>query len=455
MKEGKLPPFLKEGLGGLKLLILFKKRSNVHWGVFYLGEYMNEIITNLCDVLDELSGVVLTSWNDDQTLRNVYGWNHPPLTRSDLANIPKEMSQGLRSFEITELESDLSEVIRKIPEKIRSMYGDTIPYMFNGNGAQAIPIYLSTLEWIRQIISPLIGWQVLQDNKAMPTQMVRRLRGIQADLENIIPNKDNLVNQINLINDATEAAENLPTDLQSLKEARHQVSELEKESSFDRKKVTEHKASVEAQLKSINELHEQAQKLIENCEDAYRITTTKGLAAAFDQRAIDLKISMRYWVGGLLIALLLAAILGYDRIQGLSNSINAITVDWGIIWMKVLLSITSIVAPLWFAWLATKQISQRFKLAEDYGFKASVAKAYEGYKKEAAKIDPEFEARLFNVALTRLEEAPLRLVDSINHGSPTHEIIDKTGLNKVSEKIMNKVEDVIDSITPAKASNDS
>lgn len=116
---------------------------------------------------------------------------------------------------------------------------------------------------------------------------------------------------------------------------------------------------------------------------------------------------------------------------------------------------TSVIAPLWFAWLATKQISQRFKLAEDYDFKASVAKAYEGYKKEAAKIDEEFEARLFNVALTRLEEAPLRLVNSVNHGSPTHEVIEKTGLNKVGERIVNKVEDVIDSITPAKASNDS
>ena len=93
--------------------------------------------------------------------------------------------------------------------------------------------------------------------------------------------------------------------------------------------------------------------------------------------------------------------------------------------------------------------------SKDYAFKASVAKAYEGYKKEAAKIDEEFEARLFNVALTRLEEAPLRLVDSVNHGSPTHEIVEKTGLNKVGEKIANKVENVIDSITPAKASNDS
>lgn len=416
---------------------------------------MNKNLEQLCEVLDELSEVVLNSWSDDQILRNVYGWSHPPLTRQDLANIPKELSNQVRRIEIAQLEDNLVELIEKIPEKIRLMYGDTIPYMFNGNGAQAIPIFLSTLEWVRQVIAPLMGWEVLQDNKAMPTQMARRLRAIQIEIENIIPNKENLTNQISLINDATEAAENLPTDLKSLREARNQVSELEKDSSFDRKKVSEHKSSIEAQLKSINEMHEQAKQLIENCEEAYRITTTKGLAAAFDKRASDLKWSMRLWVGGLLFALAIGAFIGHERIQILTQALNNSNISWGIISIQIILSFTSVLAPLWFAWLATKQISQRFKLAEDYDFKASVAKAYEGYKKEAAKIDVDFEARLFNVALTRLEEAPLRLVDSVNHSSPTHEVIEKTGLNKVGEKFVNQVEKVVDSLTPAKASNDN
>ncbi len=47
-----------------------------------------------------------------------------------------------------------------------------------------------------------------------------------------------------------------------------------------------------------------------------------------------------------------------------------------------------------------------------------MAKAYEGYRKEAARIDPQFEARLFGSALTRLDEAPLRLVEIGSHGSP-------------------------------------
>ncbi|MQW91355.1 hypothetical protein GFH30_10285 [Acinetobacter wanghuae] len=416
---------------------------------------MNEVIVNLCDALDELSEHVLGCWNDDRVLRDVYGWAHPPLTRHDLADIPFKIAESIRALKLTNIDEETQKQLEELPSRLQLMYSETVPHMFNGNGPQAIPVYFSTLDWIRQIISPLMSWETLQDNKALPKALSSRLRSIQTELDNLIPNKDLLSDQIQLIKDATEAAESLPTDLHNLKEARAKVTEIHEDSSFDRKKITEHKTSVEAQLKSIIELNEQAKQLIKNCEEAYRITTTKGLALAFDQRASSLKWSIRLWVGGLLFALGVGAWIGHQRIQVLTTSLTEPNLNWGIIWIQIILSLTSVLAPLWFAWLATKQISQRFKLAEDYDFKASVAKAYEGYKKEAAKIDPEFEARLFNVALTRLEEAPLRLMDSNNHGSPTHEIIDKTGLNKVSEKIINKVEDVIDSITPAKASNDS
>ncbi|NNH34036.1 hypothetical protein HLH12_00335 [Acinetobacter sp. NIPH 2377] len=416
---------------------------------------MNEALEKLCNELVNVGELVKNSWADDRTLKDVYGWSHVALTRHDLAMIPLTLVEKIKKVGFKELEDDIYNLLTLIPDRLQTLYPEVIPHMFNGNGAQAVPIYLSTLDWVNQAISPLFSWEVLQDNKAMPTALARRLRSIQTDLENLIPNKDTLSDQITLIHEATEAAENLPADLQSLKEARHKVSELEKESSYDRKKVTEHKSSVEAQLKTINDLHEQAEQLIENCEDAYRITTTKGLAAAFDQRASDLKWSMRFWVGGLFGALFIGAWIGHERIQILTTSLNSPNLNWGVIWIHIILSMTSVIAPLWFAWLATKQIGQRFRLAEDYDFKASVAKAYEGYKKEAAKIDEDFEARLFNVALTRLEEAPLRLLDDRNHGSPSHELLDKSGLNKIGGKIVTKVEDAIDSLKPAKASNDN
>lgn len=45
------------------------------------------------------------------------------------------------------------------------------------------------------------------------------------------------------------------------------------------------------------------------------------------------------------------------------------------------------------------------------------------YRKEAAVLDPEFQATLFRSALTRLDEAPLRLVEAEQHGSPWSELL--------------------------------
>jgi hypothetical protein len=74
------------------------------------------------------------------------------------------------------------------------------------------------------------------------------------------------------------------------------------------------------------------------------------------------------------------------------------------------------------AWLATKQIAYLFRLSEDYGFKATVAKAYEGFRDEAVKFDVQFSARLFATALQRMDENPLRYVSDSQPGSPMQEL---------------------------------
>lgn len=130
---------------------------------------------------------------------------------------------------------------------------------------------------------------------------------------------------------------------------------------------------------------------------------------------------MWVWVVGLVAALGIGSHLGAERIRQLSAAIADKDPQWGAVWLNLLLSVVAVGAPVWFAWIATKQIGQRFRLAEDYGFKASVAKAYEGYRREAARIHEDLEHRLFSSALTRLEEPPLRLVETDTPGSPWHE----------------------------------
>ena len=147
-----------------------------------------------------------------------------------------------------------------------------------------------------------------------------------------------------------------------------------------------------------------------------------GLAAAFSERSNELAKSMWFWIGGLVFALATGSYLGLTQLGALSEIFRVGEVSGSEIVLNVLRSIFSVGAPVWFAWLSTKQIGQRFRLAEDYGFKASISRAYEGFRREAARVDQDMEAKLLGSALDRLDELPLRLVEEKSHGSPWHEL---------------------------------
>jgi hypothetical protein len=382
---------------------------------------MEKTLELVCKSLDDLADSVVKSYNDDRTMAELWGWNNPPLNRHDLASLSRKISQRIKDHDIEEIDESLKEEIKTIVERIKVYKSENLQYLFNGNGAHASAVYTSLIEWINGTLKPIFGWQVLKDNKALPNQLARRLRSIQAELTEIVPEKNELQKQIQLIHEATEAAESLPTDLESLKEARTKVNKFASDAAELYGKIDTYFHKVEKTSKAIEDREAEATKLVAQCEEAYKITTTKGLAAAFDQRAIKLSNSMWIWVAGLLAALGAAVYIGTVRFELLNEALKD-QKDLGYVWTQIFLSVLSFGAPIWFAWIATKQIGQRFKLAEDYAFKASVAKAYEGYRKEAARIEKTLEARLFSSALARLEEAPLRLMEKEHHGSPWHEL---------------------------------
>lgn len=384
---------------------------------------MDPVVDAVCRGLDELASSVKNAWADDRTLNEAFGWNCLPLNRHDLAAMASRLAQRLRTVSVQIEDEVLIAAMKQVPQRIQAFSSATLPYIYNGNANLAAPVYTGLLEWIEGLFLPYLGWEINQDPKAMPSQVARRLRSIRAEVEQISVDKGDLAAQISLIQQATQAAESLPVDLQELKAARDKIDRLATESAELFGKIDSKKSEVVESADQIKEKSEEASKLVAQCEEAYRITTTKGLAAAFDLRATQLSRSMWVWVVGLLAALIVGAVVGRDRIMLLSGALSGPEPQWSVIWLHIALSFLSVAAPLWFAWIATKQIGQRFRLAEDYAFKASVAKAYEGYRREAARIDETFEARLFSSALSRLEEAPLRLVEEASHGSPWHELV--------------------------------
>jgi CheY-like chemotaxis protein len=380
---------------------------------------MHSSYVPLLDAIDSLDAALDKVSSEKRPLIDIGGWSFPTADRTDLRYMLSEIRDIVveRAPDEEEDQTNVNELVRRF----KMIESQIVPMLYNGNGQVAAPNYYVSVKALQAWIEAIWPERTTVALDSLPSKLAKQARTQRLRLDNAQADVEEVEQKLRLISDAHAAAEALPTDLEELKQLRAAMLTASNQTATDREAVGTARAQADDVLKQMISSQELAQKLVAQCEEAYQITTTKGLSAAFAQRATRLSVSMWVWVCGLLIALGAVAFLGHDRITALS----ALLVDdpkWGVVVLNLLLSALSVGAPLWFAWVATKQIGQRFRLAEDYGFKASVAKAYEGYRREAARIDPKFEAQLFSIALTRLEEAPLRMVEAETHGSPYHEL---------------------------------
>ena len=388
---------------------------------------MHSLYEPIDEALDQLANAVEQATNDTRSLLEASGWNFPAADRFDFAYMVRKAQRLLRERAPEESSDALDEDgVAVLVSRINAIRAQTLPYLFNGNGAQAAPAFSVSMHALEALIEESWPLRLQVDPNSLPSKLARHSRTAKARLDEATANLDDVQGRLALIAEAHQAAESLPTDLEELRQARATLTSINGQSATDAAAIKEIRQEVTKLLDAVEQAQADADSLVKNCEDAYQITTTKGLAGAFDQRAENLANTMWVWVAGLVISLLAVALIGHNRIGALTL-VLAGDPKWGTVTLNFLLSAISVGAPLWFAWVATKQIGQRFRLAEDYAFKASVAKAYEGYRKQAVQIDPKFESQLFGIALSRLEEAPLRMVEAESHGSPWHEIVARRG----------------------------
>lgn len=408
---------------------------------------MHAKLVELKEKLDQLNTLLesLTFPNED-----ISSWNatlFPALHAQDLVYIPAELSNKISKFkkyeptdyDIARIDSCL-EAIEKTKANVTNISSG-----HPNTASQHVMTYLLTMYFIKNEIDDLFSFEALANRELLPKAILNRLVMYNENLEAIKAKAGDIENKISIINEAYEAAEQLPTTLKTLRSLSEDLEEINKNSfslsenisSLNSKSITAYDDLFERRSKihdltdemkdSINHYMqayaEEAKTYIDKCEIAFRTTTTKGLAGAFEDKAQKLNASIRWWVVGLTGALATGAVVGYFRLQVLEHYLSGTDASSMKLFIQLFLSVLSVGAPLWFAWLATKQIGQRFRLAEDYEFKASVSKAYEGYKNEAVNLDESFSQRLFGNALTRLEEPPLRFVEESHPSSPLMELL--------------------------------
>ncbi|EOC0061995.1 hypothetical protein ACMSYZ_001181 [Cronobacter turicensis] len=438
---------------------------------------MNPKLNELKEKLDNLHTALdgLQFQRDD--LIDLGAYTFPFLHSTDLVYFPKMLSEKISKMGKYEPSNEDLDVIESLIYDLERAQPN-IDHITHGNSSvsqTAVYSYLLSMLYISIEINELFSFAVLKDKDLLPKKIISRLELYHSGLASIEEKSGSIEGKIKTINEAYDAAENLPTTLKMLRDTNQEIDDLKRTSSSDYSEIEKKLKLAQDGAKEIEELKDTAAKLsqdaiaeakdylsklrdeaqtyIDRCEEAFRTTTSKGLAGAFQDKAEKLNLSIRYWVGGLIAALIAGACVGYLRLNALETYLSNPDSSGVKLAIQLILSFLSVGAPLWFAWLSTKQIGQRFRLAEDYEFKASVSKAYEGYRREAVQLDSDFSQRLFGNALTRLEEPPLRFVEEKTHSSPIMEMLSSDNFRKIVDDGGEKMDAILEKAGLVKRKN--
>jgi hypothetical protein len=377
---------------------------------------LHRIQNKLTQIITQLQSAVPS----DEPLGTAHGnWSFPGLTKNELI----EEAQLLITLIADNDTDDISKnevQVADYERRLEHLRAHTIPQIW-GNSAQAVPAYIFTVNGLRRALKKALPTDDPAEVAAKFRKIQTQLRGLEARLNGLDPRTSTLTAMVERIEHAYTAADQLPADLETLDEARKVINQKLNDSTAAKTQIDTLKENAAELEKQLSKHAEDAKSVLEQCETAYSAATSVGLAAAFDEKSKSLSKSMWLWVAGLLAALWTGNHFGSAQLHTLNDLSAQSNVSTGILVLNLLLSMLSIAAPIWFGWLATKQIGQRFRLAEDYAYKASISRAYEGFRREASRIDKDLEAKLLDSALSRLDELPLRYVETDNHGSPWHE----------------------------------
>lgn len=357
----------------------------------------------------------------------------PYITRQDLVedlSDMRNMIDGCKEIDLGVYKERVDDYIVRL-ERVRD---NLVPNFINNiNGLpQLVSSFVITMDGLRKVLDSVFE----MSNPVKVRDVSKKLSAMESRLQGLEPRLEGIDDKVSTIESAYDAADQLPENLNSLRNARKDVGVIVDGLKIDQDKIRGFKKDSEDIFKHLKLIDESASDVLSRCEKAYSAATSVGLALAFEERSKLLSKSMWYWVLGLVVSLCAGWWLGRSQIHSLLGVVNSQESSVFVIFVNILFSVMSIGAPIWFAWLATKQIGQRFRLAEDYAFKASISRAYEGYRREAARIGgSDMEEKLLASALTRLDELPLRLVETPSYGSPWHELFSSGAVKKALETV--------------------
>lgn len=407
---------------------------------------MKEEVQNIFNALGRISETIVaihpTASNKENMnlpLSIVLNANFPPISKQqiiDFIDIERARLENLNSAFTEGFLKNLESLALYIDEERKK-----IETLFNQSNAQFFDKIVHIVSIVNLTFQQYFDWEHVEDLKKIPREVKQRITIVQNSLNEVEESSEGIQAKVKLINEAYDAATELPVLLQDLKQSRKEIDLVKNNSNTGLANIQSNKSRSENDLNSIETLKKQAENLLveagdilKQMQDKLTMSTSTGLAHAFSNRSNELKRTSFWWTLGFIASLICTFIIAYSRFNDLKGTITQDTpISYVII--QIIISLISLSAPVWFAIISSKQIQKLFTLSEDYAYKASISASYEGYRQEAYDVDSELVKKLLNTALTKVDEAPLRLVGKEQSSSPFEELINQQHIKQLIEEM--------------------
>lgn len=405
---------------------------------------MSQEVQGIIDSLEKMISSIQTihptaSQGDKFTkpLNVVINSNFPPISKHQIIEFIKIEILRLENLNTAFDEnflSNLDELSVYIDEEIKQ-----IGTLFNQGNTLFFDKIVKVITMVNLTFQKYLDWEHVSDVKKLPRELKQRILNVKNILSEVEDSSKDLDKKVKLINDAHDAAAELPVLLDELKTKRAEMDLAKTRSNESLTNIQNNKSTSDGDLKSIKTNKEQMDKLLleanqvlKQMQDKLTTSTGIGLAHAFSNRSNELKIASRWWTGGFILALISTFWIAFIRFNDLKVAISQDSpISYVII--QIIISLISLSAPVWFAIISSKQIQKLFTLSEDYAYKATISASYEGYRQEAYDVDSELVKKLLTTALTKVDEAPLRLVGKEQSSSPFEELINQPQIKQLIE----------------------
>ena len=204
-------------------------------------------------------------------------WSFPGLSRAELV----EEAQSIIDFIDDHATDDLGESEARINDyipRIAHLHQQTVPNI-PGNPQYAIPAFQLTMDGLRKALSSVMTEDRRSEALIKLRALRRQLTGLEATLKGLEPRTASLSTMVDRIEQAYNAADQLPADMESLAEAREKISELVRDATRDQGRVLDIRKTADELDGYLNKSAEEASAVLERCETAYSAATSPPYAA--------------------------------------------------------------------------------------------------------------------------------------------------------------------------------